>query len=68
MDPARLGLGLLATHVLITEGAAPSACVVDHFLAVGAHVSSLDISYVPGTDAYADADVKPDSTLGDGRW
>ncbi|KAF2685362.1 NAD-P-binding protein [Lentithecium fluviatile CBS 122367] len=43
-------LGLQATHVLITGGAGLiGQVVIDHFVAAGAHVSSLDISYAPGT-------------------
>jgi NAD(P)-dependent dehydrogenase (short-subunit alcohol dehydrogenase family) len=46
MDPVRLGLGLQNTHVLVTGGAGLiGRVVVDHFIAAGAHVSSLDISY-----------------------
>jgi len=41
-----LGLGLENTHVLITGGAGLiGRVVVEHFLAAGARVSSLDISY-----------------------
>jgi len=41
-----LGLGLAGTHVLITGGAGLiGRVVVQHFVAAGAYVSSVDISY-----------------------
>ncbi|KAF2465244.1 NAD-P-binding protein [Lindgomyces ingoldianus] len=46
MAPPSLDLGLKDTHVLITGGAGLiGRVVVDHFVAAGSHVSSLDVSY-----------------------
>lgn len=46
MPPFSLDLGLHGTHVLITGGAGLiGSVVVDHCIAAGAKVSSLDISY-----------------------
>lgn len=46
MDRISLGLGLEGSHVLITGGAGLiGRVVVDHFIAAGAKVSSLDIVY-----------------------
>ncbi|KAF2269451.1 NAD-P-binding protein [Lojkania enalia] len=46
-----LDLNLKGTHVLITGGAGLiGRIVVDHFIAAGAYVSSLDISYSSGTN------------------
>jgi NAD(P)-dependent dehydrogenase (short-subunit alcohol dehydrogenase family) len=56
MDPARLDLGLQATHVLITGGAGLiGRVVVDHFVAAGAHVSSLDISHLSNLEVTRDS-------------
>jgi NAD(P)-dependent dehydrogenase (short-subunit alcohol dehydrogenase family) len=46
MEQLSLGLGLEGSHVLITGGAGLiGRVVVDHFIAAGAKVSSLDIVY-----------------------
>ncbi|KAH6639027.1 NAD-P-binding protein [Boeremia exigua] len=46
MDNISLGLGLEGSHVLVTGGAGLiGRVVVDHFIAAGAKVSSLDIVY-----------------------
>lgn len=48
MDQISLGLGLEGSHVLITGGAGLiGRVVVDHFIAAGAKVSSLDIAHPP---------------------
>jgi NAD(P)-dependent dehydrogenase (short-subunit alcohol dehydrogenase family) len=51
-----LDLGLQGTHVLITGGGGLiGSVVVDHFVAAGALVSSLDISYGQDSSANSDA-------------
>lgn len=46
MDQISLGLGLEGSHVVVTGGAGLiGRVVVDHFIAAGAKVSSLDIVY-----------------------
>ncbi|KAF3009502.1 hypothetical protein E8E13_003747 [Curvularia kusanoi] len=57
MEPISLGLGLEGSHVLITGGAGLiGRVVVDHFIAAGAKVSSLDIAYLPTTQ---ESDAEP---------
>ncbi|KAL6706188.1 hypothetical protein ACN47E_005923 [Coniothyrium glycines] len=55
MDRPSLDLGFDGIHVLITGGSGLiGRVVVDHFLAAGAHVSSLDISYASESDTQPD--------------
>lgn len=52
-----LDLGLRGTHVLVTGGAGLiGSVVVAHFVAAGAHVTSLDVSYASANESnkYAD--------------